>query len=179
MPVNLSTPKGEISIRQAVPSDAPDLLALRLEGLSVNPEAFAADVEKTTADGPQAWVERLNQYAAGDSGAILVATAGTKLIGMNGVVRGHWPKTRHSGSLWGVYVTPGWRGLHVGQAIVNGCVDWAVQHELTVLTLGVIISNVPAIRCYARCGFTVFGIQPRITFYHGVYYDDLLMSRLL
>lgn len=179
MTTPLTTPKGEISIRTATTSDADALLKLRLESLSLHPEAFAADVDKTAVDGPQAWESRINEYALDSSGAIIIACAGSELVGMTGIVRGHWPKTRHSASLWGVYVTPSWRGYHVGEAIVNGCVAWAVEYGLSVLTLGVIITNVPAIRCYSHCGFTVFGVQPRVTLYQGVYYDDLLMVRML
>lgn len=175
----LSTQKGEVTIRSATPGDASQLLALRLEGLSLHPEAFAADVVKTTNDGEQAWTDRIKEYAINQSGTIVIATAGEKLIGMNGLVRGHWPKTQHSCTLWGVYVIPDWRGYHVGESIVNGCVDWAIENRLTVVTLGVIISNIPAIRCYSHCGFTVYGVQPRVTLYNGVYYDDLLMARLL
>ena len=175
----ISTPRGEITIRLAKEEDAASLLELRLEALTLHPDAFAADVEKTAAAGAEAWVERIHEYAKDQSGAIIIAFVGNKLIGMNGIVRGHWPKTRHSGTLWGVYMSPSWRGYHVGEAIVEGCVEWAVGNNLTVVTLGVIISNIPAIRCYAHCGFTVYGIQPRVTFYNDIYYDDLLMVKVL
>jgi RimJ/RimL family protein N-acetyltransferase len=179
MTENITIPQGEITIRNATPEDAASLLELRLEALSLHPEAFAADVEKTVEDGAQAWVERITEYNRDKSGAIIIACAGVKLVGMNGIVRGHWPKTRHSGTLWGVYVTPAWRGLHIGEAIVNGCVEWAIENSLTVVTLGVIIANIPAIRCYSHCGFTIYGVQPKVTRYNGIYYDDLLMVKLL
>jgi RimJ/RimL family protein N-acetyltransferase len=46
-----------------------------------------------------------------------------------------------------------------------------------VVKLGVITTNTPAIRCYARCGFTVYGIDPKVIYYDGVFYDELLMAR--
>ena len=55
---------------------------------------------------------------------------------MTGIVRGHWPKTQHSGTLWGVYVSPNWRGYKIGAAMVNECAEWATAHNLTVITLG-------------------------------------------
>ena len=93
--------------------------------------------------------------------AIRIACSGDDLIGMSGIVRGHWPKTRHNGTLWGVYVKPKWRGYHIGEAIVNGCIKWAKENNLTVVSLGVTISNVSAIRCYARCGFKEYGTSPK------------------
>jgi RimJ/RimL family protein N-acetyltransferase len=43
----------------------------------------------------------------------------------------------------------------------------------------VVTTNAPAIRCYARHGFTVYGVEPEVIFANGVYYDELLMLRRL
>ncbi len=155
------------------------ILELRLEALSLYPESFAADAAMTAADGVDAWTIRITDYSDTQSGAINIALAGDELVGMAGIVRGHWPKTRHSGSLWGVYVKPAWQGLHIGAGNVNGCVAWALENDLTVVNLGVVTTNTIAIRCYTHCGFTQYGIQPRVTYYQGTYYDDVLMVRLL
>lgn len=179
MTTQLSTPKAEITLRIATPEDAASLFKLRLEALAMHPEAFAADVDKTSADGVEAWVKLITDNTKTQSGAISIACAGDELIGMAGIIRGHWPKTSHSGTLWGVYVKPDWRGLHIGEGIVNGCIDWAIENNMSVVNLSVITSNTSAIHCYARCGFTEYGIQPRVTYYHGNYYDDVLMVKLL
>jgi len=179
MTTQLSTPKGEVSIRIAIIEDAASLLALRLEALVMHPEAFAADVDKTALDGEKVWVERIIEYNNTKSGAIIIARGGDELIGMSGIVRGHWPKTQHSGSLWGVYVKPGWRGYKIGEAIVDGCIDWAIENKLTVITLGVTSSNTSAIRCYAHCGFEAYGIAPKAIFLDGIYYDDIMMFKLI
>src|SRR4030042_6276873 len=97
---SLTTPKGLISFRIASTEDAAMLLELRLEALSSYPEAFAADAAMTAADGAEMWVQRITDYAMTQSGAISLALAGDELVGMAGIVRGHWPKTRHSGTLW-------------------------------------------------------------------------------
>ena len=174
-----STPVGQISLRIATPEDAAALFQLRLEALSKHPDAFAADVDKTTADGADAWVKLITDHTRAQSGAIMIADAGAELIGMTGIVRGHWPKTRHFGNLWGVFVRPGWRGYHIGEAIINECLDWAIAHEMTVVNLGVNTLNTSAIRCYTRCGFSTYGTEPRAVYYDGVYYDEYLMVKLL
>jgi RimJ/RimL family protein N-acetyltransferase len=172
-----STPKGDINVRIATPEDATPLLKLRIEALSMHPEAFAADVDKTTADGAEAWVERILEYEKNQSGAITIACAGDDLIGMTGIVRGHWPKTLHSANIWGVYVNPDWRGLHIAEKIMDECITWAQEHGVVVVKLGVITGISSAIRCYTRCGFTVYGTEPKVTHHNGVYYDELLMVR--
>jgi ribosomal protein S18 acetylase RimI-like enzyme len=174
----LAMPKGNLAIRLAVPEDGARLRVLRLEGLAGYPEAFAADCAMTAAEPAEVWAERIAQYVREDAGVICVAsTEGNELVGMAGLARGHWPKTRHSGTIWGVYVQAEWRGLQVADALLEACMAWAQAHGVAIVKLGVSTSNVPAIRCYARCGFMVYGIEPQVISYDGVYYDELLMAR--
>ena len=175
----LSTPKGEIIIRVAIIDDAGLLRELRLESLAMHPTALAADLAMTTAEGMEIWQDRIAEYSSEKSGVINIACAGDELIGMAGVTRGHWPKMRHGATLWGVYVKPGWRGLHIGRGLINGCIQWARENRMTVLYLGVTNTELAAIRCYTHCGFTEYGIEPRVIFYEGIYYDQLLMVKLL
>jgi len=175
----LSTPKGDITIRIATPEDAALLRELRLEALSMHPEAFAADVSMTEAEGADVWAERIADYVKNESTAISIAEYVGQLIGMAGIGRGHWPKTRHSSILWGVYVSPDWRGLHIAEAIINECITWAREQGVVVVKLGVITTNASAIRCYTRSGFKVYGTDPKSNYYNDVYYDELMMAKLL
>jgi ribosomal protein S18 acetylase RimI-like enzyme len=174
-----STPKGDIAIRTATPLDATSLLAVRLESLLMHPEAYAADIDQTVTDGVDAWVKLIKEMAINQSGTISIAFSGAELIGMAGITRGHWPKTRHFGSLWGVYVKPGWRGYHIAEAMVNKISEWAIVNEMTVIYLGATISEQSALRCYSRCGFKEYGIEPKAIFYNGNYFDQVLMVKLL
>jgi ribosomal protein S18 acetylase RimI-like enzyme len=174
-----STPKGDITIRMAIPEDADLLRELRLEALKMHPEAFAADVDMTVAEDAGVWAERIAQYAEKVSAVICIAETNVQLIGMVGISRGHWPKTRHSGTLWGVYVKSEWRGYHLGEELVKGCIEWAKENGVSVVKLGVNISNIPGIRCYHHCGFTIYGIEPKVIYYADAYYDELLMVKLI
>lgn len=177
MTKNLLSPKGEIIIHNARPEDAEAILALRLEALTNHPEAFAADAAMTQARGAQAWQDLITRDEQDESGVVVIAGVGEKLVGMAGIGRGHWPKTRHSAVVWGVYVNPQWRGLHIAEAMLDECVNWARQHEVNVLKLGVITTNQAAIRCYQRAGFTVYGTEPETLCVNGTYYDECLMAR--
>ena len=157
--------------------DAARLRALRLEALLDAPVAFAADYERTAAEPVERWVQRINEYAQGKQSVIYVAEAEGKLIGMTGLVRGHWQKTEHGGVIWGVYVQPAWRGMHIAEALIEACIAWGRELGMTVVKLGVVTSNAAAIRCYLRCGFTVYGIDPQAICYNNVMYDELLMAR--
>jgi ribosomal protein S18 acetylase RimI-like enzyme len=173
----LSTPKGIITIHPAMPDDAALLQKLRLEALASHPEAFAADYASTAADPVDVWVELIAKNALDIRGIICIASIENQLIGMMGLVRGHWPKTRHCGEIWGVYVQADWRGHGVAEALLQECSAWAQAQGLVMLKLGVVTTNTPAIRFYDRCGFSISGIDPKAIYYNGVYYDELLMVK--
>jgi ribosomal protein S18 acetylase RimI-like enzyme len=174
-----STPKGDITIRMVVPEDAALLREMRVEALKMHPEAFAADVDMAAAEDAGGWAGRIAQYAEKVSAVICIAETNVQLIGMLGISRGHWPKTRHSGTLWGVYVKSEWRGYHIGEELVNSCIEWAKENGVSVVILGVNISNIPAIHCYHRCGFATCGVEPKVIYYADAYYDELLMVMLI
>ncbi len=179
MTQTLTTSRGAVTVRQAQTVDAAVLRELRLEALAAHPEAFAADYG-ATADEPSAkWSRLIDDYAAGNSGVLCVATADERLIGMLGLVRGHWPKTWHAGTLWGAYVQPDWRGLCIAEALIEECAGWARIHGLTIIKLAVVTTNTPAIRCYTRCGLTAYGVDPQVLRYKGATYDELLMAKTL
>lgn len=179
MPQLLSTPKGDITFRIATPDDAAALFKLRLEALTAHPEAFAADVEVTQARGEEAWESQIAKDAKDQSGVIIIACAGDEPVGMTGVGRGHWPKTQHSGIVWGVYVTPAWRGQHIAGGILEECINWASENGIVVLKLGVVTNNAPAIHLYQSAGFTIYGTEPKSNFLDGKYYDEYLMAKLI
>jgi RimJ/RimL family protein N-acetyltransferase len=179
MTSTINTAKGDITIRVATEQDATQIYNLRLEALQSNPEAFTADVKKTTEKGVKAWVTLIESYGKDQSGVIMIATCANGLIGMTGLVRGHWPKTRHRADLWGVYIKPAWRGIHLCEAIVRYNLEWAKDQQITAVMLGVNSLNVSAIQCYSRCGFSITGKEPRAMYDQGVYYDELIMVKLL
>jgi RimJ/RimL family protein N-acetyltransferase len=63
--------------------------------------------------------------------------------------------------------------------MINSCIDWAKSRSVVIAKLGVAAVNQPAIRCYERCGFQIYGTEPRAVFVEGKYYDEYLMSKSL
>jgi len=175
--VLVNTPNGPVTIRLAQVEDAARLRALRLEGLADSPIAFAADYDRSAVEPVERWAQRINEYAQGNQSVIYLAEAGDQLIGMTGLGRGHWQKTEHGGVIWGVFVQPAWRGLHLAEALIEACISWGQALGMTVVKLGVVTDNAPAIRCYLRCGFTVYGVDPQAICYNGLMYDELLMAK--
>jgi RimJ/RimL family protein N-acetyltransferase len=177
MITTIATSREDILIRPTHVDDAAAYRALRLEGLRAHPEAFGADYATSTARPLEYWQERMQAGAGGEQGITYVAEASGQLIGMTTLVRQDLPKTRHAGSIFGVYTHPDWRGMGVADALLQACVAYARELGLRLVRLGVVTTNAGAIRLYQRCGFTVYGVEPEAIQHDGVYYDELLMVR--
>ena len=171
---SLETLRGTITIRESTPSDLIQYRELRLGALQNSPTAFSADYELNLNQPMSFWEGRLKPDA---HGIILFAEHDLKLIGMTGIRQGESPKTKHSAGIWGVYVRSEWRGLHIAETLIETCVAWAKLREINMIKLGVTTTNASAVRCYERCGFTIYGHEPRAMLYEGTYYDEYLMSR--
>jgi len=179
MPIQLTPPKGLITVRPAQEADATSLRKLRLEALADSPEMFAADHDLTAAESDAHWAERIAEGLRSQNSVICIAEAAERLIGMTGLGRGHWPITQHSAVIWGVYVAPEFRGLHIAEALIEECIAWGRERGVSIVKLGVITNNAPAIRCYLRCGFKVYGVDPWSNYYNGRYFDELLMAKAI
>jgi RimJ/RimL family protein N-acetyltransferase len=177
MQQTLETPQGVVSFRRSLESDLVDFRELRLEALRNNPASFGSDYDTVKANPMQFWISRL--YAGSEDGALYFALHGEDLIGMCGIQLGTSPKTRHSATIWGVYVKPVWQGLHIARNLIENCIEWGNHHGVKVAKLAVVADNASAIRCYEGCGFTVYGRDPKAMRHAGVFYDELLMSRLI
>jgi RimJ/RimL family protein N-acetyltransferase len=173
----IHTSKGDVLIRPTRTDDAPAYRALRLEGLRAHPEAFGADYATSAARPIAYWQERMQSGAGGQQGITYVAFAAGELIGMAALVRNDLAKTRHAGSIFGVYARPDWRGTGVADALIEACVAYARELGLRLVRLGVVTTNASAIRLYQRCGFQVYGVEPEAIQHDGVYYDELLMAQ--
>jgi RimJ/RimL family protein N-acetyltransferase len=165
-----------IEIRTAQAADMPAFKVLRLRALREHPVAFSADYDAHANGDARFW----GRYFDFDgSSTIYLAWHEGLLLGMTGVRLDYSAKTRHSALIWGVYVQPEWRGRQLGEAIIKACLAWAVNHGATIAKLGVATNNLPAIRCYERCGFEIYGTEPRAILFEGKYYNEHLMSRVL
>ncbi len=168
-----------VVIRPAIAEDLSAYRDLRLEALRNHPEAFGADYAQDAAQPESFWQERLSNTIDNPMGILHLAVADQMLIGMTGIYRINSPKEQHNGNIWGVYVRPDRRGLHVAEALIEACVIWAKAKQLRNVKLKVNAANVGAIRCYSRCRFTVYGVDPDGLFIDSTYYDELLMVRRL
>jgi GNAT superfamily N-acetyltransferase len=166
-----------IRIRTTSAADAQQLRDLRLEALRLHPVAFTADLAESEAQPPSFWAERARAGAGGDGRqALFVADLDDALTGMAGIhLQPNRPKLAHSATIWGVYVRAAARRRGVGQRLVAACCDWARANGLRVVKLAA-VNDGPAKRCYERCGFVTYGVDPMAVHVDGQFYDEYLMA---
>ena len=175
----IETPRGPVTVRPTREQDAASFRELRLEALRTHPEAFGADYADSLERPAEFWEQRVRSGAGTDHGITYVAEAARALVGMTGIFRQDGAKMRHSAAIWGVYVQPAWRGAGLADALIAACVAWARERALRLVKLAVVTTNAAAIRCYVRCGFSVYGLEPEVIYSNSLYYDELLMARRL
>ena len=76
-----------------------------------------------------------------------------------------------------VVVASAWRGRRFGQLLAEAVITWARDLGARRVELEVRASNAPAVRLYARLGFSQDGVRPG--YYQNPHEDALLMSRAL
>src|SRR3981189_708582 len=95
-----------------------------------HPEAFGSTFEIENAQTLSWFFDRLG------TSTVLGAFCDTKLVAIVGFAIQEGQKRAHKGSLWGMYVRPGARGIGVGGRLVEAVLDLARQHvELIQLTV--------------------------------------------
>ena len=171
----ISTPRGIVTIRPAVPADAIAFSDLRQEGLRDNPTVFGSSYEFRENCTPE-WAARV---LAEDPQEIchFIAEYNQELLGMTTIRRSRGQKIRHQANLYGVFVRPAWRGLGIVDGIFEDCFAWARVQGIVIVKLSVLIANMAAVKAYQRMGFEITGNDPKSIFYDGVYYDEYYMAR--
>ncbi|MBM1170684.1 GNAT family N-acetyltransferase [Microvirga arabica] len=160
----------DILIRILDPSDAEAFRSLRLEALTVAPEAFGASYEED-ASIP---LETMRARLSASPNAVFGAFADRALVGVAGFAVYDRVKARHKGVLWGVYVKADWRGHHVGKRLVQRVIDHASRHVI-MLEAAVGLANDGARRTYHGLGFKPYGVQRKALKVGDMFYDEELL----
>jgi ribosomal protein S18 acetylase RimI-like enzyme len=166
-----------VNVRPIGVDDLHAFRAMRIEAVRDYPLAFTADLAETQGRPIEWWRDLVARNAGDGASVIMVADAGDReLAGMTGVWGPTAPKLAHAANVWGVYVRPAYRGCGIGEKLLRACIDWARQKQLVTLKLSVVAGNDVARRCYERCGFTTYGVEPLAVRWEKEFYDELLMS---
>src|SRR5690349_14314125 len=111
------------TIRPLEAGDAAAWLDVRIRALREHPTAFLASEEEDGQPGVRGIAERLSE--AHHKSFVLGAFAGQALVGMAGVFRSRALKSRHTATVWGVYVVPEHRRAGLARRLVTAAISAA------------------------------------------------------
>jgi RimJ/RimL family protein N-acetyltransferase len=162
----------DFAVREAVPADAPALVALAQE-VGAEPEGWliADDSWRGVAD-ERRYLKALRRHP---HAAVFVVEDDARIVGRLSVARDPHPASFHVADL-GLMVATGHRRRGVGRALLARAVAWAETARVRKLELHVFPHNEPAIALYESFGFVREGFR-REHYRRGTgYVDAILMA---
>jgi RimJ/RimL family protein N-acetyltransferase len=162
-----------MQIRRLTPADAAAFQALRLAALQEAPAAFGSSFEEEREFGASIIESRL--AVRPDRGPFGAFSDG-ELVGLVALGRENMVKLAHKALVWGMYVTPRFRGQGIGRALLAAALSLARSVPgISQVNLSVNASNAGAIRLYESAGFKVFGHEPGAMLVNGELHDEVHM----
>lgn len=149
-----------MSIYRLTPSNTEGYRALMLEAYEAHPEAFTSNANERAAL-PLSWWESRLADREDNREIVFGAFEDNQLVGVAGLRREAREKVSHKATLFGMYVSPSFRGQGVGNELVRAVLKYArYQAGLIMVKLTVSESNLSARRLYEQNGFISFGVEP-------------------
>lgn len=162
----------DITTRRLLPADWKQWKQIRLESLRLHPESFGSSIEEEESLSAQDFQKRI------ENNAIFGAYDGDNLIGTVGFFALKNMKSRHRGTMFGMYIRKEWRKNGAGDKLVETVINHArslvLQIHCTVIT-----ENIAATKLYERHGFKIYGTEPRALKVDDAYHDEYCMALFL
>lgn len=145
---------------------------LRLRALKTDPIAFGSSFEEEENFSEAEWQRRM--------GNALFAVSDNKLVGSVAYQFSDRIKVRHITRIFGVYVDQNHRGKGVGKKLLERALELIRQNkDIAKVQLMVNQEQEVAVESYKRIGFIVVGKLKKEIKVNDVFYDELVMEKML
>lgn len=171
----------ELTIRPLEIDDFAMFLEIQREALVQSPELFGSDYEWFESLSILSKEQRYEKYMNFPYQYILGAVDDDgNIAGMIGYSSEDSSKTRHKGTVWGLFVRPEYRGKGIATIMVMSVLETA-QDMLDVeqVQLAVSTQNEASYGLYLRLGFNVFGTELHAMKIGDSYVDEYHMVKFL
>ena len=159
-------------VREAVPGDAPGLVALA-QAVGGEPEGWLiADESWRGVSEERRYLKAIRRHP---HAAVFVAENGAEIVGRLSVARDPHPASFHVADL-GLMVAADHRRRGIGRALLERAVERAAESRVRKLELHVFPHNEPAIALYESFGFAREGFRKAHYRRGAGYVDAILMA---
>lgn len=163
----------DVLIRKLTYEDAEEFTRLRLNALTINPEAFLITFDEENKDINSVSGRLKDKEKSGGKDFILGAYDKDSLIGMVGFYCDSFIKAEHKAYIWGMFVEPEYRGKNIGRKLLNKTIELSLHIErLEQILLNVVITNKEAKNLYYSAGFELFGTEKNAMKAGEEYFDE-------
>jgi RimJ/RimL family protein N-acetyltransferase len=166
-----------VTVHLLDPHDAEQFKALRLLAVDNCPTAIWPTREEEMA---RSIAEVADRIRSTPTQAVFGAFKNELLIGITGVRRETMCQVKHKATIWGVFVSPLYRGQGIAQTLLSAASTHAAKEwDVIQLMLCVNAENLAAKRLYVSHGFQKFGLEPRAMKVADRFYDEEYMCKQL
>jgi GNAT superfamily N-acetyltransferase len=151
--------KQDITIRQAVHADIPELLKME-QGVITSERPF----DPTIAPDPVHYYD-LEALLANERAVVLVACDGQTIVSSGYAMEKrarHYLDHEAYAYLGFMYTLPHYRGQGINGLLIRALQKWSLDHGLEEMRLTVYNDNLPALRSYEKVGFSRHIIEMRL-----------------
>lgn len=162
-------------IRKLEFEDLIDYKAIRLELLQSEPMNFGSSFEEESMFDETVWKNRLIKAHIIPLGAFVDSV----LVGIVLVVMNPRKKMLHVATINSMYVKEEYRGLGIGNALIEEAILMSRRALVEILNLSVVTTNISAYSLYKKHGFVEYGEEKNTIKYNGNYSSLFLMRKEL
>jgi ribosomal protein S18 acetylase RimI-like enzyme len=149
-----------------------DYRAIRLEALTCEPLAFSSSYEEEQAIAEDEWKRRIRN--------VVFALADDVPLGMIGYIVNNRLKTQHIAHIYGVYVKKEFRCRGIGTTLIEHTIGTIHKNAyISKISLTVNPLQKAAVRLYKKYGFKVAGTLRKEMKVDDIFYNVLVMEKLV